>query len=95
MSQRSAPRYFHYLERAVEQRKRAGALTGTDELHQAKRDFLLTMALRNERQAELHMREDAGQPLGPAKKELRKLDTQLVAIRDRLARLGVNVRRKK
>lgn len=87
--------YIDYLQRAVEQRQRAGGIKGTTPKDQAKRDFLLTMALRNERQAELQMRENANQPTAPAKNELKKIDAQLVHLRDKLERLGVSVRRKK
>ena len=87
--------YLDYLQRAMDQRKRAGAIKTSDPVSQAKRDFLLKMAERNETQAEVSMRKQAGHPIGPAAKELQRLDAELLAISDRLDKLGVSVRRKK
>jgi len=87
--------YLDYLQKAQQQRKRAGEIKTNDDVSQAKRDFLLKMAERNETMAEVQMRKDAGQPTAPATSAIKLIDAELVAIKDRLDKLGISVKRKR
>ena len=93
MSDKSS--WHAFIERAVEQRRRAGALMGDAPTVLLQRDLLLTMALRNETAAEVRMRRAEGHPIEPAVRELQTLDARLVELGAKLRSHGIDVRRKK
>lgn len=87
-----ASKYSHYLEKAMDQRHRAGQIKSNDPAAYAKRRYLIKMAERNEVSAELHQRRSAGHDEAPALRAMKQIEVELRGIEDELDKLGVDVR---